>query len=1151
MKWILRSLLRHFEGERTVIVHFSAGIGVLILVCLGIGLSLMVQFVGSPVVAQSAPDPRWVQFTQKKDRLISNNVQSIFVDGGSLWFGADDGISRFNGVWSTYFGDTDSLYGTGTDRPAAHGQFEAFTRMPSDGAIWAGTDNGTLAHWDGASWSIAAQIHSPIHALSVTAGILWIGTDDGLYMRAGSEISLVDALGRQPIHALLMEKGTIWVGAQNGLWRKRDNTWSHIGAEQPILASGVYALGIDQVGTLLVGTPFGVAWRTESEGGSWQLFQTLDEVGKPALVQSLAIDTSGIVWAGTDGAGAFAYRLDKGEYANFGYTGDPNLTTRFVRDIAVDEDGAIWFATPAGVFRYQKQMWFNDVQGPNVADPRNYINDLLVDRDGVLWIATGGGGVRRKEGVSTSEQVFAEADGVPNTVLVLQQDSQGSIWAGTFTGLFRLRDNTWTSPISAARLPSQTVTSLLSAGDMLWIGTEAGLAAYDVVSGHLSVEPTFRGISIEALAADDQSRLWVGTTKMGIWLRQQDGTWRHFVHDPKDSASLPGDQIGGSGLAADPKIKGGMWAIVVGEGLVHWDGQRWARSDRTNQLPSNLLWTVFSNPDDGSLWIGSEAGVTKYDGLTWGTLGAQDGLQSAVIYAIARAKDGGYWLGGRSGLSYYRPDRTPPWISIGPLTGNIRKNANGDIQVTTGKAVIVNFAAGDLQTPQDRLKILFRQTGPNLETNWDEIPPGAIPVKFAQPGVYTLDFLVRDQSFNYSSIVSQKITAVPPPPLVYVPLLGPVERDVFHTLVILGSVALLGASYVSLEIIQSRRRSIDALNREYNPYVSGEPVRRDDMFFGRRELVQRIVDTLHNNSIMIHGERRIGKTSLLYQLVNVLRDVNDPEFWFVPVYVDLEGTAQETFFSHLMDEIIDGVEALEGAETELSPFFLDLRHATLPSTYYTDRDFNRDLGKVTELLQDYGYRHDPDKQIRLILLMDEMDVMSKYDHLVQQQLRRIFMREFAATLGAVVAGIQISKDWDRVESPWYNLFNEIALEPFTRDQALSLLIEPVRGYYVYETAAVEFILQHSGGRPFKIQQYGLEAVNNMLAQRRRRITLEDVEAAHVRIQQDNVNGLDYLDTDDPEDAPQAKTAREDAVNNRFAYFPENDDAPDASMSANR
>ncbi len=109
------------------------------------------------------------------------------------------------------------------------------------------------------------------------------------------------------------------------------------------------------------------------------------------------------------------------------------------------------------------------------------------------------------------------------------------------------------------------------------------------------------------------------------------------------------------------------------------------------------------------------------------------------------------------------------------------------------------------------------------------------------------------------------------------------------------------------------------------------------------------------------------------------------------------------------------------------------------------------------------------------------------------------MREFAYTVGAVVAGIRISKDWDRVESPWYNLFNEIALEPFSDEDALALLIEPVEEYYRYSDDAIEFILDHAKGRPYRLQQYGMESINHMLSEERRKVTIDDAIVAHQRI----------------------------------------------------
>jgi hypothetical protein len=136
------------------------------------------------------------------------------------------------------------------------------------------------------------------------------------------------------------------------------------------------------------------------------------------------------------------------------------------------------------------------------------------------------------------------------------------------------------------------------------------------------------------------------------------------------------------------------------------------------------------------------------------------------------------------------------------------------------------------------------------------------------------------------------------------------------------------------------------------------------------------------------------------------------------------------------------------------------------------------------------------RKARVILLLDEMDVVSAYDTVVQQQLRRIFMSPLAANLGAVVAGIQISKTWDRLESPWYNMFNEIPLELFTDEQARELLVEPVRGVYEWEPEAIEFVVQQSEGYPHRLQQFALEAVNQMLAANRQQITLDDVQAAN-------------------------------------------------------
>jgi AAA+ ATPase superfamily predicted ATPase len=640
---------------------------------------------------------------------------------------------------------------------------------------------------------------------------------------------------------------------------------------------------------------------------------------------------------------------------------------------------------------------------------------------------------------------------------------------------------------------------------------------------------------VYTLVLDPLRQLWVGTLENGIFVQGKDSVWTHYPHIPDNPNTIGGNSI----VALSPVAGGGVWAAVNRVGLFYWDGEKWLDFTSRIELPSNLLYILYTDPVDGSLWIGSEGGVTRYDGRTWETFHVSDIMPNASIFAITRAQDGSYWFGSKDGLTFYRPEQTPPWIRIDTIAGSTTQIAANKVEIETGGQIGVRFVAGDLHTTPAELDILYRIIGPGYIGEWLPTASEFLQLTpFEQIGLYRVELMARDQSFNYSDAASLSIDVVAPPPTVQLPLLGTVQRDALFAFSAIAAVAVLSFVIMSVGIVRSRRRVREALIRGYNPFVSGEPVRREDMFFGRYDLLQRIVDTLHNNSIMIHGERRIGKTTLLYQLAARLREVDDAEFWFIPLYIDLEGTAEESFFHFLMEEILSGVQTLPNARESVQLAFQELLYYTGPADNYTDREFSRDLRDVIHVLQAYGEVNHPNKHLRMILLLDEMDVMSSYNRIVQQRLRRIFMREFSATLGAVVAGIQISKDWDRVESPWYNLFNEIELGPFDRQQAVELLVEPIREYYRYEPAAIEFIIDHSDGRPYRLQQYALEAVNRMLADARTVINLSDVEYAHDHIQRMSTDaslGLDSassqaaLPAEDEQPVPVAVTAEESSV----------------------
>ena len=71
-----------------------------------------------------------------------------------------------------------------------------------------------------------------------------------------------------------------------------------------------------------------------------------------------------------------------------------------------------------------------------------------------------------------------------------------------------------------------------------------------------------------------------------------------------------------------------------------------------------------------------------------------------------------------------------------------------------------------------------------------------------------------------------------------------------------------------------------------NPYIAGNPVRGQINFVGRQDIlrdVQRVLRDPDANAIVLYGQRRIGKTSILFQLEQQLAETGA----YLPVYFDL------------------------------------------------------------------------------------------------------------------------------------------------------------------------------------------------------------------------------------------------------------------------
>lgn len=289
---------------------------------------------------------------------------------------------------------------------------------------------------------------------------------------------------------------------------------------------------------------------------------------------------------------------------------------------------------------------------------------------------------------------------------------------------------------------------------------------------------------------------------------------------------------------------------------------------------------------------------------------------------------------------------------------------------------------------------------------------------------------------------------------------------------------LLLATFAGIIRYFYRRRQ--AKLRHFNPYIAGSPVRIAGMFYGRDELLHRVQNLVHKNSFMIHGERRIGKTSLLFQLKANLANLNSPDYRFYPVFIDLQGVLEKDLFHHMMADVL---HAAEDWPMPLADFtFRDADQR------YQSRHFSKDMKQLITQLKKVDERHP-----MVVLLVDEVDCLNEFSEKTNQKLRGIFMKDFAEHLTCVMAGIHLKREWESSGSPWYNFFEEIPLEPFDEQFARQLITRPVRGTFRYRSEAVERILDRTGRHPYLIQKVCVSLIGKKLAENRFLITLEDVE----------------------------------------------------------
>ena len=273
-----------------------------------------------------------------------------------------------------------------------------------------------------------------------------------------------------------------------------------------------------------------------------------------------------------------------------------------------------------------------------------------------------------------------------------------------------------------------------------------------------------------------------------------------------------------------------------------------------------------------------------------------------------------------------------------------------------------------------------------------------------------------------------------------------------------------------------------------NPYVIGSPINDERNFFGRESLFRFIEDNLYQGVkvILLHGQRRIGKSSVLRQIPNF---VGNNEFVFIPFDLEHRGHSN---FSHILHDLArEIVDQLQIAPNTIK----------LP----TEEEIDNDKRIFTQSFLSNIFKLINGKKI--VLLLDEFDVVNNQNSSLTKQNLDFF--DYLARLIRQQENLFIIPVVGRFLDDMPNLLNLFKEAPYQEIGLLDhvsakrLITKPSEGILTYEQEAIQEIFKLSAGHPYLTQVICFTLFSQAREDNNWRITRTDVKNIVERIFHDD------------------------------------------------
>ena len=636
------------------------------------------------------------------DGLASNRVYAIHgTPDGFLWFGTNEGVSRYDGKEFVNFTTRDGL--AGNDVAAISSEF--------DGSIWFGTGKRmpfvvpfdvvglsrgvypetkrrgerSSPRRDGLKFvnittkdGLASDIVYDIYCAG--DDVVWFGTSDGVSRYDGKSFvnfTTADGLVSNTVWSIQRDPdGMMWFGTIGGVSRYDGETFTNFTTEDGLAHNEVNAIHCDSDGMVWFATEDGVS---RYDGESFLNFTTEDGLADNRIV-TIHRSPDGMLWFGTYRGGVSRY--DGKKFVSF--TEKDGLAGNQVNAIHCDSDGVLWLATDYYISRYDGKGFVNFTGEDGL--PHSYVSAIHCDPDDILWFGLGEGEISRYDGKEFVN--FRMESGMGADVIAIHREPDGIMWFGTEDGLVRYDGREFVNFTTKDGLAHKCVNDIYRDADgVLWFATGGGVSLYD-------------GEKFENFASEGELM----------------DNWVTAIHSSPD---------------------GMMW-FATKSGVLCYDGTAWTSLDTRDGLAGKQVSSIHQ-AEDGSLWFGTDKGITRY----------RRSVSKPKVRIVSLRTDKDYMKETYKGLSQQliSPITTGSRITIGYSAIDLKT-------LPEKRQYRTRITKYELRSTNQFEKERHSYNPPAKATTFDWTPK--------KSGTYVFEVQAIDRDLNYSEPASLTLKVMPP-----------------------------------------------------------------------------------------------------------------------------------------------------------------------------------------------------------------------------------------------------------------------------------------------------------------------------------------------------------------------------------------------------